>query len=55
VKPGAKSGKHKNALRTTANGVVERKLLEERPCDCPPGWQHKRDCHVVTGKEPDAS
>jgi hypothetical protein len=22
----------------------------EPPCDCPPGWQHEPDCHIVTGK-----
>lgn len=20
----------------------------EKPCDCPPGWQHKPDCENVT-------
>lgn len=22
---------------------------DEHPCDCPPGWMHKPDCHLVTG------
>jgi hypothetical protein len=29
--------------------------VPETPCDCPPGFQHDPDCHIVTGEHPHAS
>jgi hypothetical protein len=25
---------------------------DERPCECPPGFQHQPDCHIVVGQKP---
>jgi hypothetical protein len=27
-------------------------FLQEQPCECPPGFQHQPDCHIVVGQKP---
>jgi hypothetical protein len=53
-----RSGRPTLSERVTTRGRVDshtaspRSESVEQPCECPPGFQHQPDCHIVTGPAP---